>query len=177
MNFSRSGKLSSRSHQAFKDKCFAIIGDKCAKCGSTKNLSIDHVDWRDKSINISTMTGKAWWDLVVDELSKCQALCEECHKKKSAKDLSEQFSQDVKHGTPSGYSHYGCRCNMCKNARQQQVRAWKIKTGRMRQMKPRRSMAICGTDSMYANGCRCESCGDAHREYVRSYRRNKKIES
>lgn len=59
----------------------------CVKCGSDKDLEIDHIDWRTKVSN------RVWsWSEQrrVSELSKCQVLCRPCHKQKTKIDLRER---------------------------------------------------------------------------------------
>lgn len=55
-----------------------------SKCGSTENLTVDHIDPKQKLIDTANL-----WSLSplnakrVEELNKCQVLCEECHKIKT----------------------------------------------------------------------------------------------
>jgi 5-methylcytosine-specific restriction endonuclease McrA len=89
----------------------------CAKCGSKKDLEVDHVD----------PTKKVWhriwsWSPArrAKELAKCQVLCGECHQKKTV----EYLRRNAKHGTSSEYS-YGCRCSKCREANAQRVAGWR----------------------------------------------------
>jgi 5-methylcytosine-specific restriction endonuclease McrA len=79
----------------------------CAKCGSEKDLQVDHID-------PSTKTTHRIWSFSKEkretELAKCQVLCFECHKNKTCND---NYGHDVKqHGTGGPYKD-GCRCNLC----------------------------------------------------------------
>lgn len=64
----------------------------CTKCGSNKDLEVDH-------INPSTKIGHNFWSWSKPrrdaEAIKCQALCSVCHRKKSAKE-----SSDLQRGQP-----------------------------------------------------------------------------
>lgn len=59
------------------------LSDKsCKKCGSKKNLEVDHIDPKKK------LSHRIWsWSKKrrEAELKKCQVLCKDCHKSKSAK--------------------------------------------------------------------------------------------
>jgi 5-methylcytosine-specific restriction endonuclease McrA len=57
-------------------------GGRCEACDSTENLEVDHRDQREKSFNIS-FASTAETKLQA-ELEKCQVLCRECHKAKTA---------------------------------------------------------------------------------------------
>ena len=59
-----------------------VMGGKCVKCGTTENLEFDHVHPEDKKITISSMWLRKH-DTIMEELSKCQLLCHDCHKQKT----------------------------------------------------------------------------------------------
>ncbi len=55
----------------------------CARCGSDKDLEVDHIDPRIK------VTHRVWSSAAAKrdkELKKCQVLCEKCHKEKTTID-------------------------------------------------------------------------------------------
>lgn len=84
----------------------------CRSCGSTDRLEVDHIDPKLKAFR-NAHSCWSWTPLRREaELAKCQVLCHECHKQKTI----EQFKKPVPHGTHSGYSHHGCRCEACRNA-------------------------------------------------------------
>lgn len=101
-------------YRARRAHAYEVLGGKCVRCGSTKNLHLDHKDKYLKDFNIT-----AYWSYSIEkfdvELSKCQLLCKPCHKIKSDED------QDwgalgygaTHHGTASMY-RTGCRCSPCK---------------------------------------------------------------
>lgn len=59
----------------------------CKRCGETNPvvLELDHLS--DKKYNISDIIYCHTWESVLKEISKCQVLCSNCHKKKTAKDF------------------------------------------------------------------------------------------
>lgn len=85
-------------------------GGKCAKCGSTKSLEVDHIDPATKLCNPRSIWSRSI-EFRTSELAKCQVLCEECHKVKSDVELTI----DHPHGTYARYKKR-CRCDACKAA-------------------------------------------------------------
>lgn len=81
-------------------------GGECVQCGSCNDLEIDHVNPEHKLFSV----GKLWSiskERRTEELKKCQLLCSDCHKKKTARE------SEVPHGggvTGKG----GCRCDPCR---------------------------------------------------------------
>ena len=75
-----------------------------------KNLEIDHIDR-------ATKIHHAVWSWSATrrnaELAKCQVLCAECHKKKTA---LERGYKTKPHGTNTSYTNYHCRCSECRKA-------------------------------------------------------------
>jgi 5-methylcytosine-specific restriction endonuclease McrA len=69
----------------FRDK-------ECVRCGSRKNLELDHIDPARK-ISHCVWTWSQLRRLV--ELAKCQVLCGTCHKKKTDEDKAARR----RHGT------------------------------------------------------------------------------
>jgi hypothetical protein len=60
----------------------------CNLCGSKEKLEVDHIDRTTKEHNPRQLWSRK--ASVRDaELKKCQVLCEECHKNKTSKELSE----------------------------------------------------------------------------------------
>lgn len=66
------------------ERAFAMMGEKkCAHCGSRDNLEFDHIDPATKRFAIGNQASSSWRRLAI-EVKKCQLLCYECHKTKSA---------------------------------------------------------------------------------------------
>ena len=82
----------------------------CKECGSWDQLQVDHVDSSKK------VDHKVWsWSTKrrEAELSKCQVLCRDCHKKKTA--LFDR--KQTMHGKLQMYDKYKCRCPECTDAK------------------------------------------------------------
>ena len=62
--------------QEMKDK----LGNKCVKCGTTKNLQFDHIDPKTKCFNVNPQDS---WEKTLPELDKCQLLCFKHHLEKT----------------------------------------------------------------------------------------------
>jgi 5-methylcytosine-specific restriction endonuclease McrA len=80
----------------------------CVVCKAKENLEVDHTDPTQK------LSHRLWsWtqERREAELAKCQVLCEECHKNKTAASYNP-----IKHGTNSAYTGLKCRCLACRNA-------------------------------------------------------------
>lgn len=76
----------------FKKFVIEYLGGCCSKCGSTNNLEIDHIDPSKKLFTIA----KKWntnKNIIIEELNKCQLLCDNCHHKKSNIDGSHEFER------------------------------------------------------------------------------------
>ena len=79
----------------------------------------------------------------------------------------------AKHGTPSGYSYWGCRCAPCTSAINRHVRAWSDEQlDKAVMVDGRRYVAHAphGTTSGYSSyRCQCDPCTDAWNDYMRQY--------
>ena|ERR1700754_3663545 len=130
-------------------------GKVCATCGSDQRLELDHID------PMTKVSHRIWsWsaERLRVELSKCQPLCYDCHKGKSAHDQAR-----VRFGRARAFEHgfmygRGCRCDDCRVGNT-------VKKRKQRGSKPRPPLRH-GTSVMYnREKCRCDSC--------RAYRREK----
>ena len=82
-----------------------MMGKVCAICGTCENLEIDHIIPLEKEHNIT------WsWSMprLLEELSKCQILCNIHHMEKTIAYRKSMMS----HGTRGMYTT-GCRCVDC----------------------------------------------------------------
>lgn len=63
-------------------RAFALAyhGNKCAVCGTTENLEVDHVDPRSRKLDVSSGCS---WQRFLDELEKTQLLCFVHHQEKT----------------------------------------------------------------------------------------------
>lgn len=73
-----------------KQKLFEYLQDKkCAHCPENDPivLEFDHIDRTEKEHQIGTMVLKNYsWNTILEEIKKCQILCANCHRKKTAKE-------------------------------------------------------------------------------------------
>jgi len=87
-----------------------MAGQCCAKCGSTENLELDHIDPSTKVDHKIWTWTKARRD---NEYAKCQWLCKSCHVDKT---LAENGLKRAEHGSVRKY-RLGCRCTGCRRAK------------------------------------------------------------
>lgn len=104
---------------ARRSKLIALLGGKCKKCGTTKNLEFDHIDKNTKTMDIAHSIDTKE-DRLLNEIKKCQLLCRDCHVLKGsgrddagAWDYARPRSD---HGTVHHYRNHGCRCEKCREA-------------------------------------------------------------
>ncbi len=62
--------------------CVEYLGGKCVKCGTTKRLEFDHIKREGKKYDITPKL-TINFDILKEELDKCQLLCYDCHKIKT----------------------------------------------------------------------------------------------
>ena len=95
-------------------------GAKCANCGATEELEIDHINREDKSYNIGQILTSGNENMLRAELAKCQVLCHTCHKDKSAQEAA------VEHGGGKA-GKKNCKCDPCRLKKNEYLREWKRK--------------------------------------------------
>lgn len=101
------------------------LGGICCKCGSDKDLEIDHKEPRKKSFAIAKEWNKSLKHFL-KEVDKCQLLCCRCHQIKTCEDNNKQFVKDTnKHGTLSTFRY--CKCRLCKKAKADYMQEWRKK--------------------------------------------------
>lgn len=94
-------------------KLVSYMGGKCEKCGSKKYLEFDHINPKTKSFTITSFWNPSQTEKVLKELKKCQLLCFNCHKLKSAKESSKRQMNTFRHGTIYGWMRRRCNCDAC----------------------------------------------------------------
>jgi len=89
----------------FREILIEKLGGKCVECGCTETLEFDHIDPSTKSFNISSGYHKPK-EVLEEELSKCQLLCNKCHIEKSKKDAKFR-PKTIAGGRPLKYKNLG----------------------------------------------------------------------
>lgn len=95
-------------------KFVSLLGGKCKRCGSKKNLHFDHINKKDKTLDIAHSIDTKE-DILLNEIKKCQLLCKDCHLNKT-KENWDWAVPKPQHGTIWYYKKYKCRCDDCKKA-------------------------------------------------------------
>lgn len=106
----------------------ALLGNRCYSCGCTQDLEFDHIDpaTKDPKIKGDTRQGFPWswsWNRIEIELSKCQLLCEDCHKQKTRVDIPTPRYCPQGHDTelPNGRKPSG-GCRACAQYWDREIR-------------------------------------------------------
>lgn len=100
-----------------KAEVVGLLGGKCAVCGTTEQLEIDHIDPSTKTIEVSRFNSVSRVRLL-EEIKLCQLLCSDHHKTKSVEE------QSVGHG--GGLSgKKNCKCEPCKARKREYMKNWK----------------------------------------------------
>lgn len=162
-----------------------LLGNKCAKCGKTEKLDIDHIDPTKKSFTIANIIGNCPEKKLLEELKKCQLLCRDCHVKKTRKDF----------GYKDGAALVNLICEFCgtpfiKTFRQVGYKIEKgqkdfyctttcmgkdmWKKGRANRLMRNFNDIPHGERAKYRKGCRCVLCTEASTAYNRELRNRKR---
>jgi len=102
-----------------------MLGDSCARCGSTEELEVNHIDRVQKVVTLSGAGLDRACNKIVEEIKKCELLCIECHKDYTRgqwkrREIPPSYVKhgDVfYHGTARMYNEKNCRCEDCKLAK------------------------------------------------------------
>lgn len=81
-----------------KEELVKMAGGKCEHCGydkCVKALSFHHKDPSTKKFPINARSVCRGWDVVVDEMKKCQLLCLNCHAEEESRIDKERVECDV----------------------------------------------------------------------------------
>ena len=138
---------------------------ECAHCGSTESLEFDHIDPSLKSFSVNTRKSHKGEGYLA-ELDKCQLLCAQCHRQKTAAENS-----GFTHGTYYGFAKAKCDCTACSDGKRAYYDA---RNARRRALSgPRRAYgrpSSCGEFLHYKRGCRCGDCRAANTARARERR-------
>ena len=136
----------------------AEFGGQCVKCGSKENLEFDHIDPKTKISHVMW----SWAEVRRRaELTKCQLLCSDCHKAKTAKDRGYKTRP---HGTLTSYKRYGCKCELCRaaNAENEHRRRVQLRTDEVASGAGGLGVRLPDISTINPQGIQeCVSCGDA----------------
>jgi hypothetical protein len=100
-----------------------LAGSNCVKCDSSEKLNFDHIDSSTKKFSLTGAALDKKWETILEELDKCQLLCEACHKEKTVECVDHNGGHnklsvlDFKHGTVRMYQYGSCKCDLCKLAK------------------------------------------------------------
>ena len=109
------------AHWLKKNKCNVCGLKKGAKDenGNKIKFELDHINPEEKSYTITEFIKSFPWEEVLVELDKCQLLCYDCHKKKTAP------LKGKNHGLTM--LRTGCKCEICKKAGREYMKEYRKK--------------------------------------------------
>jgi hypothetical protein len=98
-----------------------FTGKRCAWCGDTDDLELDHKNALAKASHRIWSWAQARREA---ELAKCQVLCHYCHETKTEL-LAENASKATgyRHGTRAMYCVHRCHCDLCRAWNRNRARA------------------------------------------------------
>lgn len=146
-------------------KIIEFMGGVCNLCGSTHELEFDHINRDEKAFDIRD---NLTLNSILDELQKCQLLCSDCHRLKTANE-----NRGFTHGTLYAWMKKKCECQTCSEVK----RKWHDERNTKRRAgKPRQSGPVpCGTYRAYKRGCKCGLCRKANADYNRELKKSKPV--
>lgn len=84
----RSREFNKKEYQKNKERLYEYLTEHpCVKCGESDPVVLEFDHLRDKKYTISNMVHSYSWSSILKEIEKCQVLCANCHKRKTAKDF------------------------------------------------------------------------------------------
>lgn len=91
-----------------RSKAYEILGNECVKCGNNDQdvLTCHHRKPKEKSFMLCSAWGSIAWELIVDELKKCELLCANCHLKFHANENQKRFKLVENYYRPHGGMAY-----------------------------------------------------------------------
>ena len=90
-----------------------LLGGKCAVCGAVAPLEVHHKDPAQKSFDPKSQLYA--WSRALEELKKCELLCDVCHQDKHGR---------AQHGSRGMYVRHKCRCELCVQANSAYMRPY-----------------------------------------------------
>jgi 5-methylcytosine-specific restriction endonuclease McrA len=88
----RAVERSRKIKNSLRQQMLTYLSDKaCVRCGISdiRVLEFDHINPATKSFSIARgITSTLGWDKILDEIAKCQILCANCHKIKTASEAN-----------------------------------------------------------------------------------------
>ncbi len=117
--------MANRYHE-IRNKIISNLGGKCFICKSDKNIEIDHVISKNKTMSVARICGVSE-KRRKKELENCQLLCKSCHEEKTITDCGNSRAKGI-HGTLSSYRY--CRCEKCRLAKNIWTKEYRKKYGR-----------------------------------------------
>ncbi len=79
-----------------KLRAVQLLGGKCIKCGYDNFLVLEfhHRNPKEKEFNIGMVANRSW-GTIVDEISKCDLLCANCHRLEHTSRSDEVFVKEA----------------------------------------------------------------------------------
>lgn len=103
-----------------RDKAIEEMGGKCVKCGSNEKLEFDHRDRAAKSYQIGSLWSRSW-NLIWQELEKCQLLCAICHLEKTSEENRTEVCRNGHNKSEVGRDTDGS-CSECRRQKDRRYR-------------------------------------------------------
>lgn len=107
-----------------------IAGGKCIRCGGVTDLQFDHRNRETKLFVLSGCDLDKSWEKILEELAKCDLLCDTCHRAKTVANGETGGGwnrKPIAHGTLAT-AWKGCTCDACRTVRyENKVRKGELK--------------------------------------------------